>query len=45
MGRFTLDNRKISSYIPENELSLAPNRKISAYFTFPNDAIIAKLLI
>jgi hypothetical protein len=39
MGRFALHNRKNSSYIPQNELSPASNRKKSAYFTFANDAI------
>jgi hypothetical protein len=42
MGRFALYNRENSSYIPKNALSSASNRKISAYFTLTNDAIIDK---
>ncbi len=42
MGRFSLDNRKISPYIHQNELSATSNRKISAYFTLTNDSIIDK---
>jgi hypothetical protein len=42
MSRFALHSRKISPYIPENELSSASNRKISAYFTLTNDSIIDK---
>ncbi|WP_257834329.1 hypothetical protein [Salipaludibacillus agaradhaerens] len=42
MGRFALHNRKISPYNTQNDLSPSSNRKISAYFTFANDAIIDK---
>jgi hypothetical protein len=31
---FALLNRKISAYLPRNELHSAFNRKISVYFTF-----------
>jgi hypothetical protein len=42
MTLYALQNRKIPSYISQNELSSATNRKFSAYSTITNDAIIDK---
>jgi hypothetical protein len=39
MGDFSLIKRKISAYLPQNELHSAFNRKISAYSIFAGYSI------